>query len=77
MTADQMEMIRGAGFFSHGFLPAAAAYCRCLSLVELVDSMVPSRMELRPGLAVQAMLQGSSPSWASGPQPYSAWIWAR
>jgi transposase len=65
MAADQMEMLKGADFFSHGFLPAAAAYCRRLSLVELVDRMVPTQMELRPGLAVQAMvldvLQGRNP----------------
>ncbi len=65
MAADQVEMLRGAEFFSHGFLPAAAAYCRRLSLVELVDRMVPTQMELRPGLAVQAMvldvLQGRTP----------------
>ncbi|MBA4070649.1 MAG: transposase [Gemmatimonas sp.] len=37
-------------------LPAAAAYCRALGLVELVDHMVPTGMALRPGLAVQAMV---------------------
>lgn len=45
-----------AEIFSHGHLPAAAAYCRTLGLVELVDRLVPSRMNLRPGLVVQAMV---------------------
>lgn len=42
--------------FTHGFLPIAAAYCRRLGLVELVDRMVPTQMDLRPGLVVQAMV---------------------
>jgi len=50
------EAFRGAQFFNHGYLPLAAAYCRRLGLVELVDQLVPSQMELRPGLAVQAMV---------------------
>ena len=50
------EVFAGAEVFSHGHLPAAAAYCRRLGLVELVDRMVPSHMGLRPGLAVQAMV---------------------
>ena len=50
------EALAGADVFSHGHLPAAAAYCRRLGLVELVDRLVPTRMGLRPGLAVQAMV---------------------
>jgi len=50
------EAFAGADIFTHGHLPAAAAYCRCLGLVELVDQMVPTQMELRPGLVVQAMV---------------------
>lgn len=50
------EALAGTDIFSHGHLPAAAAYCRCLGLVELVDRMVPTCMELRPGLTVQAMV---------------------
>lgn len=50
------EALAGADIFTHGHLPAAAAYCRCLGLVELVDQMVPTQMELRPGLVVQAMV---------------------
>lgn len=59
------EALAGADIFVHGHLAAAAAYCRRLGLVELVDRMVPSQMELRPGLVVQAMvldtLSGRSP----------------
>lgn len=49
----QME---GAEVHVHGYLPVAAAYCRRLGLVDLVNDMVPSQMELKPGLAVQAMV---------------------
>jgi len=61
----QFKVLADAEVFAHGHLPAAAAYCRCLGLVNLVDSLVPSQMHLRPGLAVQAMvldtLSGRSP----------------
>ena len=50
------EPLAGAGIFNHGHLPVAAAYCRRLGLVELVDQMVPTQMVLRPGLVVQAMV---------------------
>ena len=49
-------MLAGADVFSHGHLPIAAAYCRRLGLVELINRLVPTRMELRPGLVVQAMV---------------------
>ena len=52
----EFAVLEGAEIFSHGHLPAAAAYCRALGLVELVDRMVPTGMALRPGLAVQAMV---------------------
>ena len=50
------EPLAGADIFNHGHLPVAAAYCRRLGLVELVDQMVPTQMVLRPGLVVQAMV---------------------
>jgi transposase len=50
------EVFSDAEFFTHDHLPAAAAYCRKLGLVELIDHLVPSQMHLRPGLAVQAMV---------------------
>ena len=52
----EFAVLEGAEIFSHGHLPAAAAYCRALGLVELIDRMVPTGMALRPGLAVQAMV---------------------
>lgn len=55
----------GARIFTHAHLPIAAAYCRKMNLAEIVDSMVPSQMELSPGLAVLALvldtLSGRSP----------------
>jgi len=50
------EPLAGADIFHHGHLPVAAAYCRRLGLVELVDQLVPTQMALRPGLVVQAMV---------------------
>lgn len=61
----ELEMLSGAHSYTHGFLPLAAAYCRQLGLVELVDTLVPSKMKVSPGLVVQAMvldtLSGRSP----------------
>lgn len=61
----ELEVLAKADIAIHGHLPVAAAYCRRLGLAELVDSMVPTRMRLRPGAAVQAMvldtLSGRSP----------------
>ena len=61
------EALAGAEVFNHGHLPAAAAYCHSLGLVELVDRLVPSKMDLRPGLVVQGMvldtLSGRSPPY--------------
>jgi transposase len=48
--------LKGTDIYTHGYLPIAAAYCRQLDLVELVNSMVPCEMELKPGLVVQAMV---------------------
>jgi transposase len=51
-----LEGLKEANIYTHGFLPIAAAYCRRLGLVELVNSMIPTQMELKPGLVVQAMV---------------------
>lgn len=51
-----LKQLQGADIFTQGHLPIAAAYCRSLGLVDLVNQMVPSQMELKPGLAVQAMV---------------------
>jgi transposase len=48
--------LNGAEIFTHGHLPVAAAYCRRLGLIETVNSMVGSQMDLKPGLVVQAMV---------------------
>jgi hypothetical protein len=50
------EALAGADIFNHGHLPVAAAYCRRLGMVELVDQMVPTHIALRPGLVVQALV---------------------
>jgi len=59
------EAMEGARVFDYGHLELAAAFCRRLGLKELVDRLVPTRMELSPGLVVQAMvldtLSGRSP----------------
>jgi len=51
--------------YTHGFLPIAAAYCNALSLIDMVNNLVPSQMVLKPGTVVQAMvldvLSGRSP----------------
>jgi len=50
---------------THGHLPLAASYCRSINLVGMINDLVPSKMELKPGLAIQAMvldtLSGRSP----------------
>jgi transposase len=55
-TDKALKMLSGADVFTHGHLPVAAAYCRRLGLVELVNRLVPTQMHLKPGLIVQAMV---------------------
>lgn len=43
-------------FFTHASLPVAAAYCRTLDVMGVVNRIVPSSMELSFGLAVVAMV---------------------
>ncbi|NCC62243.1 MAG: IS1634 family transposase [Verrucomicrobiae bacterium] len=61
----EYDILKDAQFYAHNHLPLAAAYCRSLGLADLVDRMVPTRMQVRPGLVVQAMvldtLSGRSP----------------
>ena len=51
--------------YTQGYLPIAATYCRSIDLVNLINEMVPSEMELSPGLLVKTMvldtLSGRSP----------------
>lgn len=60
-----LEALEGAEIFNYGHLPAAAAYCRRLGVVDVVNRMVASEMDLQPGVVVQAMvldtLSGRSP----------------
>jgi transposase len=51
-----LEILKEANIHNHGFLPIAAAYCRRLGLVDLVNGMISTQMELKPGLVVQAMV---------------------
>ena len=55
-SPSEYEILSESEIYSHDHLPLAAAYCRKLGLVELIDAMAPTRMDLRPGLAVQAMV---------------------
>jgi len=60
-----LEALEGAEIFNYGHLPSAAAYCRRLGVVDVVNDIVASQMELQPGVVVQAMvldtLSGRSP----------------
>lgn len=51
-----LAALKGAEIFTHGHLPVAAAYCRRLGLVDIINQLVPSQMKLKPGLVVQAMV---------------------
>jgi transposase len=53
---EKLKALNDADIYSHRHLPVAAAYCRRLGLVDLVNNMVQSAMELKPGLVVQAMV---------------------
>ena len=59
------EAFEGAEIFNYGHLPTAAAYCRRLGLVEAVNDIVSSQMDISPGVIIQAMvldtLSGRSP----------------
>ena len=59
------KAFEGAEIFNYGHLPTAAAYCRRLGLVDVVNDIVSSEMEISPGIIVQVMvldtLSGRSP----------------
>ena len=61
----ELEGLNGADSYTHGFLPLAAAYCRCFGIIESVNTLVPSKMNVSPGVMIQAMvldtLSGRSP----------------
>jgi len=50
------EALDGAEIHRYGFLPVAAAFCRRLGVVDLVNGMVETHMTLPPGEVVQAMV---------------------
>ena len=61
----ELEGLNGADSYTHGFLPLAAAYCRRLGIIDAVNALVPSKMNVSPGVMIQAMvldtLSGRSP----------------
>jgi transposase len=64
-TNPLLAALKDVEVYQHGHLPLAAAYCRQLQLTETINALVPSEMQLSPGLAVTAMvldvLSGRSP----------------
>lgn len=60
----ELEALAGARSHTHGFLPLVAAYCRRLGIVELVNEMVPSKMDVSPGHVVQAMVLDTLSGWS-------------
>ena len=58
MSEKIMDMYRAGDIelYRQGHLPLASAWCRGINLVGCINSLVPSEMELQPGLAVQAMV---------------------
>ncbi|MEA2068688.1 MAG: IS1634 family transposase [Verrucomicrobiota bacterium] len=50
------EALEGAEIYRYGHLPVAAAFCRRMGLIDLVNSMVKTEMKLPPGEVVQAMV---------------------
>ena len=64
-AASLSAALQNINMHTHSYLPIAAAYCRMLNLREVVDNMVDTRMQLSPGIVVQAMvldvLHGRSP----------------
>ena len=64
-TNHLLASLKDIDVYQHGHLPLAAAYCRQLQLAETINTLVPSEMQLSPGLAVTAMvldvLSGRSP----------------
>ena len=58
LKSEILRMFQTGGIEHHvqGHLPLAAAWCRGLNLIGCINSLVPSEMDLEPGLAVQAMV---------------------
>lgn len=52
----ELEKLADSEVFHYGHLPLAAAFCRQLGLQETVNETVPSKMEVKPGSVVQALV---------------------
>ena len=52
----ELKALEGLEIFNHGHLSAAAEFCRRLGLVEMINVVVPTEMQLSPGLVVQAIV---------------------
>ena len=66
MKVDEgLHIDEGSEIHQHSYLPVIAAYFRKLGVIELVNDMVPSQMNVSPGNIIQAMvldtLSGQSP----------------
>lgn len=53
---EKWSELKEAKVYEYGHLPMVAAYCRSLGLVEMVNHLVQSQMQLPPGIVVQAMV---------------------
>lgn len=64
-NAQLLEELKKINTYTHGHLPAAAAYCRHLQISETINTLVQSEMLILPGQVVTAMvldvLTGRSP----------------
>lgn len=64
-NAQLLEELKKINTYTHGHLPAAAAYCRHLQISETINTLVQSEMLTPPGQVVTAMvldvLTGRSP----------------
>jgi transposase len=62
---DSIELSTDSEIHQHNHLPLVASFCRKLGLIDLINTLVPSKMNISPGHIVQAMvldtLSGRSP----------------
>jgi len=50
------EGLLSAEIFSYNHLPVVATYCEKLNLITIINNLLPSKMEIKPDLMVQAMI---------------------
>lgn len=64
-SMDIKKLLLSSEIYKQGCLPAAAAYCRKINLIETIDRLAPSKSKLSTGVVIQAMvldtLSGRSP----------------